>query len=248
MEEACGSESWRPAPGYFESCHRVEWDGQKWWLNQGYYKNRKGELLHRAIYRRFVGEIPEEFDVHHKDEDKTHNHPSNLEAIPRGDHLRRHEPRGFIADTQEERHARRLKIWQNREPVERECHFCGSKFMSTGMRSKYCNYLCRSRHYAVVKPPREKPWKRDPSIPTPKISEGTRKRHYKRVSAGERPPKERKKKPPMVCLVCGAEFPRKGYTETCGYECGWALRRQRWAEKRERGEASRKSCGVQPGS
>lgn len=58
--------------------------------NDGYYyitsKKNNGKLLHRLIFEKYYGEIPDGFCVHHKDHDKRNNNISNLELIPKSVH------------------------------------------------------------------------------------------------------------------------------------------------------------------
>lgn len=46
--------------------------------------------LHRVIYETFVGEIPEGYIIHHKDENKQNNAVSNLLMVSAEDHVRIH--------------------------------------------------------------------------------------------------------------------------------------------------------------
>lgn len=54
----------------------------------GYYActNSNRHYLHRAIWESTNGKIPKEYDVHHKDSDKTNNALSNLELIAKSEH------------------------------------------------------------------------------------------------------------------------------------------------------------------
>lgn len=45
---------------------------------------------HRIVYNDICGNIPEGFHIHHKDEDKTNNNPSNLECLNKSDHAKLH--------------------------------------------------------------------------------------------------------------------------------------------------------------
>lgn len=71
----------------------IEWDGRKFSIREnGYYAETScnREYLHRAIWRKSFGEIPDGFEVHHKDEDKLNNKPSNLELLTQSDHGKAH--------------------------------------------------------------------------------------------------------------------------------------------------------------
>jgi hypothetical protein len=73
----------------------VEFDGLRFTLrNQGYYARTDGdrELMHRYMWMKLVGPIPDGYDIHHKDEDKTHNEISNFECLPKAEHTRKYSP------------------------------------------------------------------------------------------------------------------------------------------------------------
>jgi hypothetical protein len=76
----------RPEPLPF-----VIFNGGKYTLrNNGYYGRTDGgrTLLHRDMWEKEHGMIPQNFDVHHKDHDKTHNRIDNFELQPKDDHAR----------------------------------------------------------------------------------------------------------------------------------------------------------------
>lgn len=62
----------------------------------GYYyfypngNSKKSKRLHVAIYEKYIGSVPDKWHVHHKDENKKNNDPSNLIALSSLDHLRVH--------------------------------------------------------------------------------------------------------------------------------------------------------------
>jgi hypothetical protein len=76
----------RPTPKPF-----MEYDGRRYTLKEhGYYRATSGdrEYLHRAIWMREVGPIPDDHDIHHVDHDKTHNEVGNFECLSKADHAR----------------------------------------------------------------------------------------------------------------------------------------------------------------
>ena len=69
------------------------YNGKKFTLrNHGYYalSNRNRCLLHRYIWMNEVGEIPEGWDVHHSNGNKSDNHLSNLACLPKSEHAKHH--------------------------------------------------------------------------------------------------------------------------------------------------------------
>lgn len=76
----------------------VMYDGKKWTISKttGYYRltnSRKKHIsLHRYVYEKEKGAIPDGYDIHHLDEDKTNNCINNLECLPKSEHTRRYSP------------------------------------------------------------------------------------------------------------------------------------------------------------
>ena len=71
----------------------VEWNGSKWSLrNNGYYGRTTGQrdMMHRAVWEYHNGPIPDGWDVHHKDRDRTNNDISNLQCLPKDEHTKLH--------------------------------------------------------------------------------------------------------------------------------------------------------------
>ena len=75
----------------------IEWDGREWQRTGGKYyilrtdyKNRTGEMLHRAIWKKYNGEIPKGYDIHHKDHNPSNNDIDNLECISSSEHHKLH--------------------------------------------------------------------------------------------------------------------------------------------------------------
>lgn len=62
--------------------------------NDGYIQitttENKGKLLHRLVYEKHFGSIPEGFCVHHLDNDKTNNAPNNLILLSKSHHHHLH--------------------------------------------------------------------------------------------------------------------------------------------------------------
>jgi predicted DNA-binding transcriptional regulator AlpA len=62
--------------------------------NTGYYGATSGDrhLLHRRMWEDANGPIPDQYDIHHLDEVKTHNELSNFECLPKAEHTRLYSP------------------------------------------------------------------------------------------------------------------------------------------------------------
>ncbi len=132
----------------------------------GFYFQRKGKRLHRAVWEHHNGPVPEGYHVHHKDENRANNEIWNLECMPGGEHESLHtstDERKEYGKMHIERirplaaawhgsevgrtwHAQHGKeTWENREATERVCEHCGKGYMSRDMRKTgFCSNSCKT--------------------------------------------------------------------------------------------------------
>ena len=70
----------------------TEFDGVVYRLDpvHGYYRDWRGNKLHRKVWEKHNGNIPKGYLVHHKDENKTNNGIENLELLEWGKHTIHH--------------------------------------------------------------------------------------------------------------------------------------------------------------
>jgi hypothetical protein len=71
------------------------YDDKKFTLRDtGYYALTTDDrtLMHRYVWEKEVGKIPENFDIHHIDNNKSNNVISNLECLSKSDHTRLYSP------------------------------------------------------------------------------------------------------------------------------------------------------------
>lgn len=174
------------------------------------------EALHREVYKKHHGPIPDGCDVHHADGDPLNNDPSNLVAVTRTAHRGGHgNPMGARAAehlaaiaplaaawhaTPEGRawhseHGRRT--WEGRPERAVRCVECGETFLTryAGSNVQLCSRACRNRQLHK----------------NPRYHEDRR------------------------CVECGATFTAYKYAKTtfCSRSCaGKAKARKRW-EKAE---------------
>ena len=59
----------------------------------GPYFQRKGKRLHRVVWEKHNGPIPEDCDVHHINGDRTDNDIENLQLLPQSEHHKEHMSR-----------------------------------------------------------------------------------------------------------------------------------------------------------
>jgi len=67
------------------------YDNKKFTLrNNGYYSLTTNDrcLMHRYVYEKEIGKIPNKFDIHHIDQNKSNNKINNLECICKKEHAR----------------------------------------------------------------------------------------------------------------------------------------------------------------
>jgi len=134
--------------------------GKKWLKrSDGYYYRRYRvgprkankkvtEYLHREIYLREVGQIPDGWLVHHRDEDKGNNDVSNLELMSRPDHNVFHSTGRPTTDKQKQAaRENRSNEWAKQAWFPCVCEWCGKDFQSRNMSEKprFCNTKCRDK-------------------------------------------------------------------------------------------------------
>lgn len=71
------------------------YDGLKFTLrNTGYFSLTTGArcLMHRYVWEKEIGKIPDGYDIHHKNEQKWDNRIENLECLPKSEHTRLYSP------------------------------------------------------------------------------------------------------------------------------------------------------------
>ena len=62
--------------------------------NNGYYSSTKGDriLMHRYVWQKYNGSIPDNYDIHHINNKKYDNRIENLECLPKSEHTRKYSP------------------------------------------------------------------------------------------------------------------------------------------------------------
>lgn len=165
----------------------------------------KRKRLHVYVWEYFNGPIQKGYQIHHIDEDKSHNDIDNLRCISLHDHMGLHSSERLkdeeFKKVFHERGIETAKEWHKSEaghdwhkahyekmkdklyiPHEFTCEYCGKKFMSTNTVSKFC---CNAH------------------------------KTYARAKSGV-------DNINAVCVICGKTFIKNKYekTCTCGRKCG----------------------------
>ena len=148
-------------------------DGVKFTMDEktGYYLNSSiRKRMHRYVWEYYNGEIPEGYQIHHIDKDKSNNDISNLELIPFSEHARLHNKEKAItrhaeiiqnmaenvlpkaiewhkSDEGRQWHSKKAKSqMKNREYKTFTCEECGNSFESKALQiPKYCCAACKSK-------------------------------------------------------------------------------------------------------
>ena len=68
----------------------VWYNNKMYTISGGYYKNGNAGLLHRNIYRDYIGEIPKGYIIHHINCNKLDNNLSNLQCMTNSQHMKLH--------------------------------------------------------------------------------------------------------------------------------------------------------------
>lgn len=191
-----------------------EFRGKRYYLC-GFYFQRVGMRLHRAVWEHHNGSVPPGLHVHHVDGNRSNNDPRNLVLLHRSDHLSLHsnEPDRIEKSSRNIELAREAakewhaspagREWHRKHYHERgaavlhqreemECSACGKRFEGLRKLSIFCSNACKSRH--------------------------------RRASGVDNVTRS--------CAVCGCGFEANRFskTATCSRECG---RIAGWAKRRE---------------
>lgn len=80
-------DGWARKVAYFNGIRFIRQDHGR---NKGYYI-KHGTSLHREVWKCYNGEIPDGYEVHHKNNQKFPNFIENLELLSTHDHLIQHK-------------------------------------------------------------------------------------------------------------------------------------------------------------
>jgi len=182
-----------------------------------YYLNSSNSIrLHRYVYECEKGKIPDGYQVHHIDLDKSNNSIENLKLLNQSDHMSYHG----LTLTEEQKEKRRLNLEIHARPKASEWH--GSKEgrawhsihgrqVATNMKS--IEYTCLNCGKTFFKKP----------LGTNKFCSNACKSSYRRKSGIDNVEE--------TCLVCDKKFTHNKYSKQCTCSHGCANTYKKW--KRE---------------
>jgi predicted nucleic acid-binding Zn ribbon protein len=159
---------------YVQGTNLAICDGYKFRKDKrsGYwYSGTLREFLHRYVYEKCYGKIPDNYEIHHIDKNKDNNNVSNLKLLSCEEHRQLHSRE--LTETQ--RNNLRKNLNDNARPkaiewhkskegsewhkqhydkmkdklyVEKEhvCKECGKKYKSVNANNLFCSPSCRSKN------------------------------------------------------------------------------------------------------
>lgn len=164
--------------------------------------------LHQVVWEDANGPVPDGFEIHHRDKDKTNNNLANLQLVQAGRHVSEYHPENMRKASEAAKqwhsspegqawHSKHAKEMRFGDSPERECvcEECGKPFhtkKAAGVR--FCSNACKSR------------WRRKSNIDNEQ----------------------------RVCVICGSVFSINRYesARTCSRRCAGKLTASVRAENR----------------
>ena len=218
-----------------------KFDGVIYPINGAGHFAKSYNPIHREVWKYYFGEIPEGYEIHHVDDDKSNNKPENLQCLTKTEHRKLHFSKPeLIADLQREltcdycgkkfvavwsggnrfcsdecKSARFYRCEHNQE--ERICAFCGVTFKT----SKFNNTRCCSHSCAMKLRLNEKTVEATCPIYGKKFmrAESSNKIYCSRTCASKA--QAQKRRETRICAFCGKPFETWKYTKTacCSKSC-----------------------------
>ncbi len=213
---------------YFDGGKLAEFNGVMFCRDDktGYYLNSNTRTrLHRAVWEYHNGEIPDGYEIHHIDRDKSNNEPGNLAMLTREQHHKIH----VDEMTDDLRERLRKNLDETARPKASEWHGSNSgrewhKIHYERMKEK----LYKRRVFTCANCGKEF---ETVDHGTNKFCSGACRAAYRRKSGVDNEKR--------VCCVCGNEYEANKYSKsrTCSRECSGLLR---WGQKRQ--ESGMRAC------
>lgn len=160
---------------YFDGKTFTKYIGNEyyWWkvpCNQGKYQAGRSVSMHRYVWEYYNGDIPDGYQIHHKDHNRANNDISNLEMVETTEHCRYHAKKRVEADPEKFKafteagikaapawhRSEAGKLWHREHALktvrrvethgeEKTCTWCGKKFMGLSSATKrgFCSASCQ---------------------------------------------------------------------------------------------------------
>lgn len=202
-------------------------DTHQEFLGVVYHQNSKGyflhndSLLHRVVWEFFFGEIPDGYEIHHRDHNPANNQIENLQCLTKSEHHKLHAAamskieivcpvcgKIFLARANRpakfcSQHCRFKQKYVPAQKEKRICEWCGQEFeTSSKSLARFCSHHCSHQAWLA------------------QLTEGT-------------------------CVICGKQFsfPRGTPRKTCSKECADILLQRSRARNTELVERHCAHCG-----
>lgn len=156
-----------------------ELDGEKFYLCGEYFRHR-GKLLHRAVWEKENGKIPNGYQIHHIDGNKHNNDINNLTIMKTSEHMRFHSKtdegmakskkwqKAGISAAPEWHKSPEGREWHRnngkhcaaiRQDVAYKCTYCGANYFSKKVyadgQNHFCGNNCRAAYGRRLKAERK---------------------------------------------------------------------------------------------
>ena len=179
----------------------IEYRGQIFRRHRGrIYYTRGPVALHRKVWEDANGPIPPGFHIHHRDHDSDNNELANLELVEESKHCSHHRQERLSTGGDL---AAKLAEWRASSEGKETLRENAQKMRDRTPLRKFACANC--------------------GVPV-------ETRHPLQQCCAESCTLQLREKSQMqACEICGEEFPRKKgkrAARTCGYKCGWELRRR----------------------
>lgn len=231
-----------PKPEQIDDFHQ-KFDGVIYHTNSNSEHLRAYTPIHRAVYRYYCSDIPDDCDIHHIDENPANNDISNLECLTKAEHRRKHNifsprPKAFckicgnlIESYNGSKYCSR-KCRDIAESVEKTCPVCGKKFKTNDRHTKHCSKRCGQ----LARQARRKEKHCQQTFVCKQCgktylgSESDSKIFCSSACYGKY--SYYKRQETRTCVICGKEFSclRTRPTKTCSQSCANYLK---WKTRRE---------------
>lgn len=190
----------------------IEFDGIRFYSDgKGYWQTSRHKRLHVYVWEKHNGKVPDGYQVHHIDGDKTNNDISNLQLLSQSEHMRYHnnaDDMKAMFRKNIDKYARPKAIeWHKSEaaiPFHKE-HYKNSLGKYVGVTEKKNCAFCGKEYDAPILAP----WSK---FCSPKCKDRNRK--FQHIDDVEK-----------VCVVCGDKFygNKNSRGKTCSHECRYIL-------------------------
>lgn len=119
----------------------IGWGGKRWHqYGSGYYERTDKSVrpkrtlrLHRVVWEHHHGAVPDDWHIHHRNENKADNRLDNLECLPSGAHASAH---GTLRNSDRSQ-------WRKAEPFDAVCGDCGQSVVRRVRKASYVCVRCR---------------------------------------------------------------------------------------------------------